>query len=87
MNLGGIDVIATDNPKSTPNSPATSSLSFPQLIITGRDAVQRVVESFWKRRNMIIREEAAMRDSGVAPPSGGTGGTGLGGDFPHNKRR
>ena len=39
-----------------------------QLIITGRDAVQRTVESFWKKRNSIIREEADLRERGLPPP-------------------
>jgi hypothetical protein len=59
-----------------------------QLIITGRDAVQRVVDSFWQRRNRIIREEAALRDSGMppaAPPYGPSSGLiGFGADL-HNK--
>lgn len=42
-----------------------------RLIITGRDAVQRVVDSFWARRNRIIEEEAAQRDRGDLPPTAG----------------
>lgn len=42
-----------------------------KLIITGRDAVQRVVETFWKRRNAIIEDEASRQQQGgdgSAPP-------------------
>jgi hypothetical protein len=57
-----------------------------QLIITGRDAVQRVVESFWRKRNAIIEEEASLRERGVLSPDSVTGvrpitGRGLGGDL------
>lgn len=40
-----------------------------KLIITGRDAVQRTVEAFWKRRSGIIAEEAEMREKGIHPPT------------------
>jgi len=41
-----------------------------KLIITGRDAVARTMESFMKRRNAIIEDEAAARERGslAAPP-------------------
>lgn len=33
-----------------------------KLIITGRDAVQRTVESFMRKRSQIIQEEAAAQE-------------------------
>ncbi len=34
-----------------------------KLVITGRDAVQRTVEAFWKRRKTIIEEETLLQDA------------------------
>ncbi|GAX72838.1 hypothetical protein CEUSTIGMA_g293.t1 [Chlamydomonas eustigma] len=44
-----------------------------KLIITGRDAVHRVVESFWRRRNQIIQDEASRQESS-SNVNGGRGG-------------
>ncbi len=38
-----------------------------KLIITGRDAVQRTVEAFMKKRRSIIEEEAALQERGAPP--------------------
>jgi hypothetical protein len=42
-----------------------------KLIITGREAVQRTVESFMKKRAAIIDEEAAAQDR-MGPPGTST---------------
>ncbi|KIZ02295.1 hypothetical protein MNEG_5664 [Monoraphidium neglectum] len=44
-----------------------------KMLVTGRDAVQKTVEQFMKRRQQIIEEEAAARDAGGTPSFGGSG--------------
>ncbi|KAI8472532.1 MAG: hypothetical protein J3K34DRAFT_413948 [Monoraphidium minutum] len=45
-----------------------------KMLVTGRDAVQRTVEQFMKRRQQIIEEEAAAAGQGPGGPGGGGGG-------------
>ncbi|GBF90541.1 hypothetical protein Rsub_03537 [Raphidocelis subcapitata] len=57
-----------------------------RMIVTGRDAVQRSVEQFMRKRQLIIGEEdaAAAARGGAAPPPpplGGGGGFGGPGGF------